>query len=148
MDTTRRRVAALLVLQNGQGRDAAIRRVVFPSVQKALERAIKDKGVSGAITLYRLMKQRYPAEYFRESTLNTLGYQQLNGKHTQEAIALFNRFVCPNCAARLARDLKSRGFVRHLERPLRDGAALTAGGYCALDRGGKDRDSDQRRAFS
>ena len=68
---------------------AAIRRVVFPSVQKALERAIKDKGVSGAITLYRLMKQRYPTEYFRESTLNTLGYQQLNGKHTQEAIALF-----------------------------------------------------------
>jgi len=68
---------------------SAIRRVVFPSVQNALERAIRDKGVEAAIALYRQMKQRYPAEYFRESTLNTLGYQQLNSKHTQEAIALF-----------------------------------------------------------
>ena len=68
---------------------SAIRRVVFPSVQNLLERAIKDKGVDAAIALYRQMKQRYPAEFFRENTLNTLGYQQLNAKHTQEAIALF-----------------------------------------------------------
>jgi alpha/beta hydrolase family protein/tetratricopeptide repeat protein len=68
---------------------SAIRRVVFPSVQNALERTIKGKGVEAAITLYRQMKQRYPAEYFRETTLNTLGYEQLNAKHTQEAIALF-----------------------------------------------------------
>ena len=68
---------------------SAIRRVVFPSVQNALERAIKNKGVDAAIALYRQMKQRYPAEYFREMTLNALGYQQLNAKHTQEAIALF-----------------------------------------------------------
>jgi pimeloyl-ACP methyl ester carboxylesterase len=68
---------------------SAIRRVVFPSVQNALERAIKDKGVDAAIALYRQMKLRYPAEFFRENTLNTLGYQQLNAKHTREAIALF-----------------------------------------------------------
>lgn len=68
---------------------SAIRRVVFPSVQNALARAIKDKGVDAAITLYRQMKQRYPAEYFRELTLNILGYQQLGAQHTREAIALF-----------------------------------------------------------
>ncbi|MGA9997864.1 MAG: alpha/beta fold hydrolase [Pyrinomonadaceae bacterium] len=68
---------------------AAIRRVVFPSVQNALERAIKEKGVDAAISLYRQMKQRYPAEYFNERTLNVLGYQQLNSHHVQEAIALF-----------------------------------------------------------
>ncbi|MEP6635726.1 MAG: alpha/beta fold hydrolase [Acidobacteriota bacterium] len=68
---------------------SAIRRVVFPSVQNALENAIKGQGVVAAIALYRQMKQRYPAEYFRENTLNTLGYQQLNTKHAAEAIALF-----------------------------------------------------------
>lgn len=68
---------------------SAIRRVVFPSVQNALERAIRDKGVDAAIALYRQMRLRYPAEFFRENTLNTLGYQQLNAKHTREAIALF-----------------------------------------------------------
>ena len=77
---------------------SAIRRVVFPSVQNALERAIKEKGVDAAIGLYRQMRQRYPAEFFRESILNVLGYQQLNAKHVQEAIALFklNVEVYPN----------------------------------------------------
>lgn len=68
---------------------SAIRRVVFPSAQNVLERAIKDKGVAAAIALYRQMRLRYPAEFLRENLLNTLGYQQLNAKHTQEAIALF-----------------------------------------------------------
>lgn len=68
---------------------SAIRRVVFPSVQNALERAIKDKGVDAAIALYRQMRQRYPTEFFRENTLNTLGYRQLGTKHIKEAIALF-----------------------------------------------------------
>ena len=68
---------------------AAIRRVVFPSVQNALERIIKEKGVDAAISLYRRMKQHYPAEYFNEVTLNTLGYQQLQSQHVREAIALF-----------------------------------------------------------
>lgn len=67
----------------------AIRRVVFPSVHNAMARAIKEQGVDAAITLYRRMKQRYPAEFFRENTLNTLGYQQLGGHHIPEAIALF-----------------------------------------------------------
>ena len=68
---------------------AAIRRVVFPSVQNALERMLKEKGVDAAISLYRRMKQHYPAEYFNEVTLNTLGYQQLQSQHVREAIALF-----------------------------------------------------------
>jgi Flp pilus assembly protein TadD len=77
---------------------SAIRRVVFPSVQNALERAIKEKGVDAAVVLYRQMRQRYPAEFFRESILNALGYQQLNTKHMQEAIALFklNAEMYPN----------------------------------------------------
>ena len=68
---------------------SAIRRVVFPSAQNVLERAIKDKDVDAAIALYRQMRLRYPAEFLRENLLNILGYQQLNAKHTQEAIALF-----------------------------------------------------------
>jgi pimeloyl-ACP methyl ester carboxylesterase len=67
----------------------AIRRVVFPSVHNALARAIKGQGVEAAIALYRQMKQRYPTAFFRESTLNTLGYQQLEAHHIPEAIALF-----------------------------------------------------------
>jgi pimeloyl-ACP methyl ester carboxylesterase len=68
---------------------ASIRRVVFPSVQNVLEKEIKEKGVAAAIARYRQMRLRYPAEYFREITLNDLGYQQLNAKHVEEAIALF-----------------------------------------------------------
>jgi pimeloyl-ACP methyl ester carboxylesterase len=68
---------------------AAIRRVVFPSVQNVLERIIKEKGVDAAIWDYRRMKQRYPAEYFNEATLNTLGYEQLQSQHVREAVALF-----------------------------------------------------------
>jgi len=67
----------------------SIRRVVFPSVHNAVARAIKGQGVEAAVALYRKMKQRYPAEFFRENTLNTLGYQQLGAQHIPEAIALF-----------------------------------------------------------
>jgi hypothetical protein len=70
---------------------SAIRRVVFPSVQNALERIIKDKGVDAAIATYRQMKPRYPSEFMREPTVNTLGYQQLRAKRVQDAIALFDR---------------------------------------------------------
>src|SRR6185295_11894624 len=79
---------------------SAIRRVVFPSAQNVLERAIKDKGVEAAIVLYRQMKLRYPPEFLTENLLNTLGYQQLNTKHTQEAIALFqlNVEMYPNAS--------------------------------------------------
>ena len=68
---------------------SAIRRVVFPSVRNVLERAIKEKGADAAVVLSRQMKSRYPAEFFRESVLNTLGYQQLNSKHAEGAIKLF-----------------------------------------------------------
>ncbi|MFN2531482.1 MAG: hypothetical protein ABR555_09315, partial [Pyrinomonadaceae bacterium] len=68
---------------------SAIRRVVFPSVQNVLERAISEKGVEASVALYQQLRARYPADYFRESTLNTLGYQQLTAKHVKEAITLF-----------------------------------------------------------
>ena len=44
------------------------------------------------------MQQRYPAEFFRERILNALGYEQLNSKHIQEAVALFklNVEIYPN----------------------------------------------------
>jgi len=79
---------------------SAIRRVVFPSAQNVLERAIKDKGVEAAIVLYRQMRLGYPPEFLTENLLNTLGYQQLNTKHTQEAIALFqlNVEMYPNAS--------------------------------------------------
>lgn len=68
---------------------SAIRRIVFPSVQNRLARTIKEKGVDAAIALYRQMKERYPAEFLRENTLNTLGYQQLQSQRVTAAIALF-----------------------------------------------------------
>jgi pimeloyl-ACP methyl ester carboxylesterase len=79
---------------------SAIRRVVFPSVQNTLERAIKERGVGAAIALYRGMRRRYPADYFYERTLNTLGYAQLQAHHVPEAIALFklNVEMYPNAA--------------------------------------------------
>ena len=68
---------------------SSIRRVVFPSVQNVLEKEIKEKGVPAAIARYRQMRLRYPTEYFKERTLNVLGYQQMNAHHVEEAIALF-----------------------------------------------------------
>lgn len=68
---------------------SAIRRVVFPDELNVLQRAIKEKGVDETIALYRSMRQRYPAEFLSEKTLNTLGYQQLRANHTKEAIAIF-----------------------------------------------------------
>jgi tetratricopeptide (TPR) repeat protein len=54
-----------------------------------LEKEIKEKGVLAAIARYRQMRLRYPTEYFKERTLNVLGYQQMNAHHVEEAIALF-----------------------------------------------------------
>ena len=68
---------------------SAIRRVVFPDALISLQRAIKDKSVDQAIAQYRGMRQRYPAEFLSEKTLNTLGYEQLRAKRTDEAVALF-----------------------------------------------------------
>ncbi|RZA22163.1 MAG: alpha/beta fold hydrolase [Lysobacteraceae bacterium] len=68
---------------------SAIRKVVFPSVQIALEREIREKGVAAAIARYRQMRLWYPADDFGERTLNVLGYEQLRAKRTQEAISLF-----------------------------------------------------------
>lgn len=67
----------------------AIRNVVFPSAHLALMRNIREKGVDAAIADYRQRRLWYPADVFRERTLNELGYGQLRAKHTREAIALF-----------------------------------------------------------
>jgi pimeloyl-ACP methyl ester carboxylesterase len=68
---------------------SAIRRVVFPDVQNRLARTIKEKGAGAAMVQYRGLKEIYPAEFFRESTLNVLGYQELRAQHVAEAIVLF-----------------------------------------------------------
>jgi tetratricopeptide (TPR) repeat protein len=68
---------------------SAIRRVMFPSVERQLGRTIKSRGVPAAISQYRQMRRRYPAEFFNEGILNRLGYQQLAAHHTEEAIELF-----------------------------------------------------------
>jgi pimeloyl-ACP methyl ester carboxylesterase len=68
---------------------SAIRRVVFPDVQNRLARTIKQKGAGAAIALYRRLKETYPGDFFRESTLNALGYQELRAQHVPEAITLF-----------------------------------------------------------
>lgn len=41
-----------------------------------------------------------------------------------------NNYVCPACGQRLARDVKGRGYVRHLDKPRQ-------GVYCPLERGKK-----------
>jgi len=68
---------------------STIRRVVFPSVENAVARLLSEKGVGPALAAYREMKARYPAEYFKERTLNSLGYHRLQAGHADDAIALF-----------------------------------------------------------
>ena len=68
---------------------SAIRKVVFPSAHLALMRNIREKGVDAAIADYRQRRLWYPADAFRERTLNDLGYGQLRAKRPREAIALF-----------------------------------------------------------
>jgi pimeloyl-ACP methyl ester carboxylesterase len=68
---------------------SAIRRVVFPSAEKALARLVEEKGVLAAIATYRDMKARYPTDYLQERTLNRLGYERLQGGHVDDAIAIF-----------------------------------------------------------
>jgi pimeloyl-ACP methyl ester carboxylesterase len=68
---------------------SSIRSVVFPSVSLKLQRLIKEKGVEAAIAGYREMRASYPGDRFRESDLNTLGYQRLREKDVKGAIALF-----------------------------------------------------------
>jgi pimeloyl-ACP methyl ester carboxylesterase len=68
---------------------SSIRRVVFPSVLNTLRKSIAEVGVTAAIARYREMRQRYPAEYFREHVLNVLGYERLRAERAEEAVALF-----------------------------------------------------------
>jgi hypothetical protein len=51
---------------------SSIRRVVFPSVQNALEKEIKEKGVPAAIARYRQMSLRYPKEYFERTNFECI----------------------------------------------------------------------------
>jgi tetratricopeptide (TPR) repeat protein len=68
---------------------AAVRRVVFPSVPIAVEKALRSGGVPAAVDAFRLLKARYPAEYFNERTLNEFGYRRLSAGLADDAIALF-----------------------------------------------------------
>jgi hypothetical protein len=68
---------------------AAVRRVVFPSVPIAVEKALTSGGVPAAVDAFRRMKARYPAEYVNERTLNELGYRRLSAGQADDAIALF-----------------------------------------------------------
>ena len=79
---------------------SSIRRVVFPSVSKKLEKLIKEQGVDAAVAGYREMLRRYPRDMFNERELNTLGYDRLRAKDTKGAIALFklNVEMFPNAA--------------------------------------------------
>jgi pimeloyl-ACP methyl ester carboxylesterase len=97
---------------------SSIRRVVFPSVQNVLEKEIKEKGVPAAIALYRQMKFRYPKEYLSERTLNILGYQQLNTRHIEEAIALFKLNVEMYPRAANTYDSLAEAYMVHGDRLL------------------------------
>ncbi len=66
-----------------------IRRVVFPDAGNILQKTLLAKGVDSCIAEYRKLKTTYPKEYMLERFLNSLGYQELNSGHTQEAIKLF-----------------------------------------------------------
>jgi tetratricopeptide (TPR) repeat protein len=96
----------------------SIRRVVFPSVRNRLEQTIKTQGVPAAVALYREMRSRYPAEYFRERTLNVLGYQQLNNKHVAEAIELFKLNVEMYPRASNPYDSLGEAYMVHGDRAL------------------------------
>jgi pimeloyl-ACP methyl ester carboxylesterase len=97
---------------------SAIRRVVFPSVRNRLEQTIKAKGVPAAIVLYRAMKTLYPAEYFSERILNTLGYQQLGTQHVLEAIELFKLNVEMYPQGFNTYDSLAEGYMVHGDRDL------------------------------
>jgi hypothetical protein len=68
---------------------SAIRRVVFPSAENILGKVAREQGAQAAITRYRELKKRYPAEYLPEPLLNRLGYVQMAAKDLDGAIALF-----------------------------------------------------------
>ena len=97
---------------------SSIRRVVFPSVQNVLEKEVKENGVPAAIARYRQMRLRYPTEYFKERTLNTLGYQQMNAHHLEEAIALFKLNVEMYPRAYNTYDSLGEAYMVHGDRQL------------------------------
>lgn len=67
----------------------AVRRVVFPDLERRLARALDGGGARGAIALYRQLVARYPAAYFSERILNRLGYRQLAAHKVADAMTLF-----------------------------------------------------------
>lgn len=110
----------------------AIRKVVFPSERIALAREIREKGVEAAIARYRQMRQWYPADAFRERTLNTLGYEQLRAKRTQEAISLFKLNVEMFPESSNVHDSLGEAYMAHGER---DAAIASYRRSLALDPG-------------
>jgi tetratricopeptide (TPR) repeat protein len=57
------------------------------------------------------MKTRYPDEYFNEATLNTLGYEQQQAGHLDDAIALFKLNVEMYPASANAYDSRAEAYM-------------------------------------
>lgn len=66
-----------------------IRRVVFPDAENILRKSLQSKGVDSCIDLYKKLVLIYPKEYMLERYLNTLGYEELDEGHFQDAIRIF-----------------------------------------------------------
>jgi pimeloyl-ACP methyl ester carboxylesterase len=66
-----------------------IRRIVFPDAENILRKTLRANGADSCIAQYKKMRDIYPKEYMLERFLNTLGYEELNDGHLQEAIKLF-----------------------------------------------------------
>lgn len=67
----------------------AIRRVVFPDVERQLRQAIDQEGTPALETTYEALNRRYPPEHFDEALLNRMGYDLLQNSRIEEAIAVF-----------------------------------------------------------
>lgn len=93
---------------------------IFPkSISTVMERAIKQSGISKALTLYHQLREspRQSAYDFSEKELDDLAYKLLNKKSIEASIAVFklNNQVYPNSAntvAGLANAFLIRGYTQ------------------------------------
>jgi predicted Zn-dependent protease len=63
---------------------------VVPSVVDPVRQALRDRGVEGAASEYKLLRAEKPDGYdFAEPELNRLGYELLRAGKATEAVAIF-----------------------------------------------------------
>jgi len=67
----------------------AAKLLVFPNVARRIRQELGASGQAAALNLARQLKRRYPVDFFPESALNSVGYEELRGKHFANAVALF-----------------------------------------------------------